>query len=151
FPQIVVNVPYDFWKVSLNYDAQTVNFTVGSILTGGTSGAKARIVKDTDAGSTGTLQLAMHTATDFVDNETITDAAGGSATANLAPTKVGPWYTGVVRYRVDWQASAGAIGYNWTASGQDRSKDSHAINGEWQTAVVHFPATGAASFFTMQG
>jgi hypothetical protein len=67
----------------LNYDAQSANFSVGSVLTGGTSGATAIIVDDTDAGATGTLILKQVGGT-FVDNETITDAAGGSATANGA-------------------------------------------------------------------
>jgi len=65
----------------LLYDAQTANFTVGDILTGGTSGAKALIVEDTDAGTTGTLNLIITSGT-FQTNETITDSAGGSATAN---------------------------------------------------------------------
>lgn len=65
----------------LNYDAQTANFTVGEILTGGTSGAKALIVEDTDNGTTGTLNLIVTSGT-FQDNETITGSGGGSATAN---------------------------------------------------------------------
>jgi hypothetical protein len=65
----------------LLYDAQSANFTVGEILTGGTSGAKALIVEDTDAGTTGTLNLIIISGT-FQDDETITDSAGGSATAN---------------------------------------------------------------------
>lgn len=65
----------------LNYDAQSANFTVGSILTGGTSGAKALVVADSDSGTSGTLKLILISGT-FQDNETITDAAGGSATSN---------------------------------------------------------------------
>lgn len=66
---------------TLAYDAQTANFTLGDILTGGTSGAKARIVADSDSGATGTLTLRDITGT-FQDNETITGAGGGSATVN---------------------------------------------------------------------
>lgn len=68
---------------TLAYDAQTSNFTVGLLVTGGTSGAQGRIVADADGGVTGTLTLHSVTGT-FVDNEIITDTAGGSATANGA-------------------------------------------------------------------
>ena len=66
---------------TLDYDAQTANFTVGSILTGATSEATARIIADTDSGTTGTLTLRDIVGT-FQNNETITDAGGGSATAD---------------------------------------------------------------------
>lgn len=66
---------------TLAYDAQTANFTTGQILTGATSGATARITADADGGATGTLTL-RDIVGEFVDNELITDAAGGSATAN---------------------------------------------------------------------
>ena len=67
----------------LDYDTQTGNFTVGNVLTGQTSGATARIVDDTDGGTTGTLRL-QDIIGDFIDNEIITDGSGGSATANGA-------------------------------------------------------------------
>lgn len=66
---------------TLAYDTQTVNFTVGNILTGQTSGATARIIADSDSGTTGTLSL-IDVDGVFVDNEIITDGASGSATAN---------------------------------------------------------------------
>jgi hypothetical protein len=68
---------------TLAYDTQTANFTVGSILTGQTSGAKARIIGDSDSGSTGTLTLRDITG-EFIDDEIITDALTGSATVNGA-------------------------------------------------------------------
>jgi Ca2+-binding RTX toxin-like protein len=68
---------------TLAYDAQTANFTVGSILTGGTSLATALIVANNDGGATGTLTLQNIVGT-FQDNETITDGAGGLAVANGA-------------------------------------------------------------------
>jgi hypothetical protein len=66
---------------TLLYQTQTGNFTVGNTLTGGTSGATARIVADTDAGATGTLTLYDVVGT-FVNGELITDGSGGSATTN---------------------------------------------------------------------
>lgn len=66
---------------ALAHDAQTADFTIGDTVTGGTSGATGRLVEQTDAGTTGTLILA-DVKGEFQDNETITDGAGGSATAN---------------------------------------------------------------------
>ncbi|WP_341702632.1 hypothetical protein [Ferrovibrio sp.] len=66
---------------TLAYDAQTANFTVGATLTGATSGATARIIADSDSGTTGTLTL-RDIVGEFVDNEIITGSSGGSATAN---------------------------------------------------------------------
>lgn len=65
----------------LNFDAQTSNFTIGSVLTGQTSQATARIVAMTDSGANGTLTLRDIVGV-FEDNEIITDAGGGSATAD---------------------------------------------------------------------
>jgi len=69
----------------LNFDAQTVNFPSSGTVTGGTSGATATIVKNVDAGATGSLLIQSITGT-FQDNEIIT-GGGGSATANI-PTGV---------------------------------------------------------------
>jgi len=66
---------------TLAYDAQTANFTVGALVTGGTSGATAIIAQDADGGATGTLTLKDVLGT-FLDNELITDTAGGSADVN---------------------------------------------------------------------
>jgi hypothetical protein len=71
---------------TLAYDTQTGNFTVGNILTGATSGATARIVADSDSGTTGTLSL-VEISKAFLDNEIITDGATGSATANGTQTE----------------------------------------------------------------
>ncbi len=68
---------------TLAYDGQTVNFTVGDTVTGGTSGATAIILQDADSGATGTLTLGSINGV-FVDNETLTDSSGGTAVANGA-------------------------------------------------------------------
>lgn len=68
---------------TLAYDAQSANFTIGDVITGGTSGATARVIADADAGATGTLTLHSISGT-FVDNEIITGAISGSATVNGA-------------------------------------------------------------------
>lgn len=66
---------------TLAYDGQSANFTLGAILTGGTSGATARITADSDSGATGTLTL-RDIVGEFVDNEAITDSVTGVAVAN---------------------------------------------------------------------
>jgi len=68
---------------ALNYDAETSPFTVGAILTGGTSGATGTIDEVVDYGTTGTLRLSSSVDA-FEDDETITDDNGtpGSATVN---------------------------------------------------------------------
>lgn len=67
--------------VDLPYDGQTVNFAAGRTVTGGTSGATAIIVSDSDSGATGTLTL-KNIHGDFVDNEALTDSGGGAAVVN---------------------------------------------------------------------
>ncbi len=78
----------------LAYDAQSTNFNVGARLTGGTSGATGIIFKDTDGGTTGTLQLIGVIGT-FTDGETLTDDGDtpGSATSNANATN---------GYQVSW-------------------------------------------------
>lgn len=67
----------------VHFDNQTVAFTPGATLTGGTSGATGLIVAQYDAGATGFLQVRINNGKAFVDNETITDGGGGSADVNL--------------------------------------------------------------------
>ncbi len=67
----------------LDYNTQTSNFTVGQVLTGGSSGAMGTISADVDAGATGTLTLTGVTGI-FLDTEIITDALTGSATATAS-------------------------------------------------------------------
>ena len=72
----------DTGEYYLLYDAETVGFTtIGQIVTGATSGAKAELVAVTDWGTTGLLKLRDVRGT-FQDNETITGATEGSATVN---------------------------------------------------------------------
>jgi hypothetical protein len=74
----------------LHYDALTSAFTLLSTLTGGSSGASGVIVaiwEHPRLSTVGTLLLRRDAnTTQFSDNETITDAATGSATANGVST-----------------------------------------------------------------
>lgn len=65
----------------LDFDAQTADFTVGQTVTGMTSGATGVILSQVDSGTTGTLTL-IDVNGKFIDDETITDGLGGSATAD---------------------------------------------------------------------
>ena len=68
--------------MTLAYDNQSANFTVGKTITGGTSGATATIVADNDAGATGTLTLRDVVGV-FEDDEEITDDNGTPGTADV--------------------------------------------------------------------
>lgn len=62
----------------ITYDMQTSGYTVGDVLTGGTSGATGVIAEDQNSGITGLLIL-TNVVGAFINGETITDAHGGSA------------------------------------------------------------------------
>jgi hypothetical protein len=72
---------YETTLPTLAYDTQTVNFQVGEVITGGTSGKKATIIADNDGGATGTLTLDNITG-EFTNGEDITGDKGGAAKAN---------------------------------------------------------------------
>jgi len=65
----------------LDYDGQTVNFTVGETVTGGTSGATGIVRIDTDAGAAGTLVLSDIVGI-FQNDETLTGSVTGVAVAD---------------------------------------------------------------------
>lgn len=102
---------------TLNYDTQTSNFTVGTVLTGQTSGATARIQADTDSGTTGVLTL-VDIKGAFLDNELIADNGDtpGGATVNgvLSVPTVSLDTVGVTNLRTayetdsDWNATFAA-------------------------------------------
>lgn len=70
----------------LAYDGQSGNFTVGQVVTGGTSNATGTIVADVDAGAAGVLELSGVVGT-FQNNEAITDPITGAATVDLVNYK----------------------------------------------------------------
>ena len=71
----------------LAYDAQTVDLNVGKTVTGGTSGAQGTIWRVQDHGTTGFILLIGVTGI-FLDNEALTDSAGGAAIANGAGVRI---------------------------------------------------------------
>lgn len=70
-----------YTPMTLAYDNEVAAFTEGYVLTGGTSGATARITHIQDDGTSGTLYLGEVSGT-FADNEVITDTSTGSALVN---------------------------------------------------------------------
>jgi hypothetical protein len=83
-PTIAVTATELFEKgYTLDYDAQTSNFTLGATVRGQLSGAQGVIMDDTDGGATGTLELKKVSGA-FIDNELIVDDNGtpGSATVD---------------------------------------------------------------------
>lgn len=66
--------------IFLDYDTQTGDFTVGQVVTGGTSNATGTISADSDGGATGTLTLTGVTGT-FQAGEALTDPITGAAVA----------------------------------------------------------------------
>ena len=70
---------YPLWV--LDYDGQTANFVTNEWIYGGTSGARAKIIKQIDAGSTGVLFLS-HLLGAFVNNDPLTGSRGGYAVAS---------------------------------------------------------------------
>lgn len=66
---------------TLDYDNQTVDWTIGETITGDTSGATAEIVEDDDQGAAGTLKLTNVTGL-FINDEALTGSSGGAADAD---------------------------------------------------------------------
>jgi len=83
-PTIALSVVELFDKgFTLDYDAQTANFTVGRTVYGVRSNARGVIMDDTDAGATGTLELKKLVG-NFQDNEEIREEIAGVETSGVA-------------------------------------------------------------------
>lgn len=86
--------------ITLPFNTQTVNFTIGDTITGGTSAATGKLVSQVDAGATGTLTLSNVVGL-FQNNETITDQHSGSAKAGGAQVVTEVASTAIYRARID--------------------------------------------------
>lgn len=71
----------DLAESRLNFDAKTGDFTVGLVVTGGTSGATGTITSVGVSGTTGSLGLSGVSGT-FANNEQLTDTSTGVADVN---------------------------------------------------------------------
>lgn len=78
-----ITVKVGLWSYdSITYQAQTVNYVAGDIVRGLTSGAWAIILRDVDAGVTGSLMITCPENGPFQAGETIVGDIQGSATIN---------------------------------------------------------------------
>lgn len=77
-------------RLSLPYDAQTANYTLGARVKGLWSNASGTIVADADGGVTGTLQLKKVTGR-FQDNEPLVDDDATPGVAVVNSTTSGTW------------------------------------------------------------
>lgn len=83
-PTIALSVVELFDKgFTLDYDAQTVNFTLGRTVIGVHSNARGVIMEDTDAGATGTLEL-KKVVGNFQDNEPLREEIVSAETSAVA-------------------------------------------------------------------
>jgi hypothetical protein len=110
--------------ITLGYDTQTANFTVGSVVVSATSGAWGYIRLDVDAGAAGTLTIDKRSGT-FADNNVLYDQSGGAALVNgseAAYISVATTDTLVVPTTVSPSAAALTVDtsgqYGYTASGR---------------------------------
>lgn len=78
-------------RYNLAYDGQSANFTVGEIVTGKSTGAKGKVLVDTDGGISGTLLLGAVSGT-FLDDEVLTGNVSGVAVANGTQADNSDWY-----------------------------------------------------------
>ena len=86
--QLTVNLELRYRKLDqqyLLYDNESAAFTIGSTITGGTSGATAEVLSDVSWGVTGALLLTNIVGT-FQNNEEITDAEDVPGTADVNGT-----------------------------------------------------------------
>lgn len=83
------------WGTSFNYDNEAVtNFTVGEYLSFGTSGAVGKLIQLTDAGTTGSMVVAIESGSGtVVDNDPITGLTSG-ATADVNGVVTNPTVSG---------------------------------------------------------
>lgn len=96
--------PFDSAK--LDYDGQTVNFTLGETVTGGTSGATGVVQIDTDNGADGTLVLSAVSGV-FQNDEALTGSSTGVAVVDGV-------LQNVVIFTVQGTATTGIVSFDTT-------------------------------------
>lgn len=90
--------------ITINFGAQTINYPAGATITGGTSGAVGKLIRQTDAGATGTLYLQLTSGT-FQNGEALNGAPSGNGTAASGPTTLYGAITGIATSSLNyvWQ------------------------------------------------
>jgi len=123
---------------ALNYDGGTVAFTVGQVLTGGTSAATGTVVKVIGDAVAGTLWLSG-TADAFQNDEVITDGLGGAAVADGSNPLLFGKLTGI---------ETNKLSHNWVYKNRLFYVEKDSLN-FWYLPVDSI--TGAATKFSMGG
>lgn len=90
-------------NAKIDYDGQSVDFTLGETVTGGTSGATGVVEIDNDAGAAGTLIISSPTGT-FVNDEVLTGSSTGVAVVNGV-------LQNTVYFTVEGTATTGAVNF----------------------------------------
>lgn len=72
----------------VDFDAQTVNFAVGNVVTGATSGASGTVSRVYDTGAAGWISLTNWNSISFTDNENLQVSAATRAVANIPASLV---------------------------------------------------------------
>jgi hypothetical protein len=103
-------------RVTISYAAQTVNYTVGALVVGGTSGAYGTIEIISDLGATGVLTI--HTLSgSFQNGETLTDNRGGNGNASTGTSSIRAIAVGDIEV-VPSTVSPAAVALTVDSSGQ---------------------------------
>ena len=130
---------------TLLYAGQTVNFNLGTTITGADSGAKARIIGDVDGGATGTLTLYNIHGT-FQTGETIQDngSTPGVALVNgtISPSNVTYRYAGDLD-NVTWD------GETWTKRAMEIDVTKQSGEGVDQGCTLRIGRTDFTDAFTL--
>ena len=103
---------------TLDFNLQTANFTAGATVSGGTSGATARIIAVTQSAGSGTLTLGDITDT-FITGEVLTDGDGGDARADgtISTSNAALDGGGSTAVRTDALINSAAYDAYWEVSG----------------------------------
>jgi hypothetical protein len=129
--------------ITLGYDTQTANFTVGSVVVDATSGAWGYVRVDVDVGAAGVLTIDKRSGT-FANNDVLYDQGGAAALVNGSESAYISWATSDVLV-VPTTVSPAAVSLTVDTSGQY----GYTANGR-QTALsglVFHAATSA--YFTL--
>jgi len=118
-------ISFNLADAYIEYSSQSAAFTVGETITGGTSGATARVESD----RLGRLMLSNPSATAFTKGETITGGASAStATVDAYVPKVQTWTRGTT---IAQSHAALAKGKNSEDVAQDFKPGVYIAEGSW--------------------
>jgi hypothetical protein len=108
-------------RYTQDYDAQSANFTAGeTLMSVDRTTTRAKIISDSDGGTTGTLTLGPIRGTAITDNQSLIDSAGGEALANGVSTEASTWYQETASSVTGGTSTETELEHKFTASGTYR-------------------------------